>query len=204
MTDAINKMRLCIQEMKFCKSIIDCKGEVDEWCAHLFAIYITIRMDDFTKMVGKHIPKTNGNRDYFTEVLTRYNNGYRSVRDKIGAHFQNPKETGVVSDIELQQRLSIYSSLDYDNICNLVDVAVLLFQIVCEDAAVDVAFHLIWHLPEDQYEQCYHALLLEQMGANDNALRYMRWLADQYPMDDGIQKCLEDMKGRIEAVENLT
>ena len=139
MTDAINKMRLCIQEMKFCKSIIDCKGEVDEWCAHLFAIYITIRMDDFTKIVGKHIPKTDGKREYFTEVLTRYNDGYRSVRDKLGAHFQNPKETGDVTDIELQQRLSIYSSLDYDGICNLVDIAVLLFEIVCEDASEDVA-----------------------------------------------------------------
>ena len=144
MTDAINKMRLCIQEMKFCKSIIemrlciqemkfcksiiDCKGEVDEWCAHLFAIYITIRMDDFTKIVGKHIPKTDGKREYFTEVLTRYNDGYRSVRDKLGAHFQNPKETGDVTDIELQQRLSIYSSLDYDGICNLVDIAVLLLM----------------------------------------------------------------------------
>ena len=95
MTDAINKMRLCIQEMKFCKSIIDCKGEVDEWCAHLFAIYITIRMDDFTKIVGKHIPKTDGKREYFTEVLTRYNDGYRSVRDKLGAHFQNPKVKGI-------------------------------------------------------------------------------------------------------------
>jgi len=139
MTDAINKMRLCIQEMKFCKSIIDCKGEVDEWCAHLFAIYITIRMDDFTKIVGKHIPKTDGKREYFMEVLTRYNDGYRSVRDKLGAHFQNPKETGDVTDIELQQRLSIYSSLDYDGICNLVDIALLLFEIVCEDASEDMA-----------------------------------------------------------------
>lgn len=61
-----------------------------------------------------------------------------------------------------------------------------------------VAFHLIWHLPEDQYEQCYHALTMEQMGANNDAIRYMQWVADQHPVDDGIQKCLEDMKERIE------
>ena len=64
--------------------------------------------------------------------------------------------------------------------------------------------NLIWHLPEDQYEQCYHALAIEQMGANKDALRYMQWVADQHPLDDGIQKCLEDMKGRIETVGNLT
>lgn len=30
MTDAIKKMQLCVQEIKFCKSIIACKGEIDE------------------------------------------------------------------------------------------------------------------------------------------------------------------------------
>lgn len=59
------------------------------------------------------------------------------------------------------------------------------------------ALHLVWHLPEDQYKQCYHALAIEQMGANNDALRYMQWVAYQHPLDDSIQKCLEDMKGRI-------
>lgn len=45
---------------------------------------------------------------------------------------------------------------------------------------------------------------MEQMGANNDAIRYMQWVADQHPVDDGIQKCLEDMKERIETGGNLT
>ena len=77
--DYIENLRLCISEMQICKDIINHKERVDEWCGHLFGIYITMRMDDFTKIAGKSIPKSNGNRAYFDDMLNQYNQEFRAV-----------------------------------------------------------------------------------------------------------------------------
>lgn len=134
--DGVEKLRLCITEMLYCKTILSNTTQVDEWCAHLLAIYITIRLDDFTKIAGKYIPKTDDKRDYFIDLLNIYNDGYRSVRDKLGAHFQRPDENKPITDPDITKRLEIYCSLDYAQIIELVDLAQTLFEIICEDEGV--------------------------------------------------------------------
>lgn len=131
--DSLEKLRLCITEMQYCKVILSNTTQVDEWCAHLLAIYITIRMDDFTKIAGKYIPKADDKREYFADLLHKYNDGYRSVRDKLGAHFQRPDEDKPIAEPDVTKRLEIYCSLEYERIIGLVELAQLLFEIICDD-----------------------------------------------------------------------
>ena len=133
MIDGLEKLRLCITEMQCCKVILSNTTQVDEWCAHLLAIYITIRMDDFTKIAGKYIPKADDKREYFTDLLNKYNDGYRSVRDKLGAHFQRPDENKPITEPDITKRLEIYCTLEYEQIIGLVDLAQTLFEIICDD-----------------------------------------------------------------------
>lgn len=134
--DGVEKLRLCITEMQYCKVILSNTTQVDEWCAHLLAIYITIRMDDFTKIAGKYIPKADDKREYFTDLLNKYNDGYRSVRDKLGAHFQRPDENKPITEPDITKRLEIYCTLEYEQIIVLVDLAQTLFEIICGDEGV--------------------------------------------------------------------
>lgn len=127
---------MCITEMQYCKVILSNTTQVDEWCAHLLAIYITIRMDDFTKIAGKYIPKTDDKREYFTDLLNKYNDGYRSVRDKLGAHFQRPDENKPITEPDITKRLEIYCTLEYEQIIVLVDLAQTLFEIIRDDEGV--------------------------------------------------------------------
>lgn len=62
---------------------------------------------------------------------------------------------------------------------------------------LNVIFDLIWPAQKDPYEQCYQALNFEMVGKNDHALHYMEWIAKENPLDEGIKKALEDMKGRM-------
>lgn len=134
--DGLEKLRLCITEMHYCKVILSNTTQVDEWCAHLLAIYITIRMDDFTKIAGKYIPKADDKREYFTDLLNKYNDGYRSVRDKLGAHFQRPDENKPITEPDITKRLEIYCTLEYEQIIVLVDLAQTLFEIIRDDEGV--------------------------------------------------------------------
>jgi len=90
-------------------------------------------MDDFTKIAGKYIPKADDKREYFADLLNKYNDGYRSVRDKLGAHFQRPDEHKPVTEPDVTKRLEIYCSLEYERITGLAELAQLLFEIICDD-----------------------------------------------------------------------
>ena len=46
----VDKLHLCLSEMIACRDILVHNNVVDELCAHLFAIYVCMRMDDFTKL----------------------------------------------------------------------------------------------------------------------------------------------------------
>lgn len=130
--DYIEKLRLCITEMQVCREIIKHSDKVDEWCGHLFGIYITMRMDDFTKIAGKSIPKDSENRRYFDDMLNQYNQGFRTVRDKIGSHFQQiPPEEGNDSD-DMFRRVAIYTSFNFEEVVALVDNASVLFEMICD------------------------------------------------------------------------
>ena len=62
---------------------------------------------------------------------------------------------------------------------------------------LNVIFDLIWSAQKDPYEQCYQALNFEMVGKKNHALHYMEWIAKENPLDEGIKKALEDMRGRI-------
>lgn len=131
-TDYIEKLRLCISEMQICREIIKHNDRVDEWCGHLIGIYITMRMDDFTKIAGKSIPKSSGNRAYFDDMLNQYNQGFRTVRDKIGSHFQFVQPEEGEDNDDMFRRIAIYTSFNFKEIVALVDNAATLFEMICD------------------------------------------------------------------------
>ena len=130
--DYIEKLRLCISEMQICREIIKHNDRVDEWCGHLIGIYITMRMDDFTKIAGKSIPKSNGIRAYFDDMLNQYNQGFRSVRDKIGSHFQFVQPEKGEDNDDMFRRIAIYTSFNFKEVVALVDNAATLFEMICD------------------------------------------------------------------------
>lgn len=130
----IDKLKLCMAEIMACKEIIEHKEYVDELCAHIFGIYVCMRMDDFTKIAGKNIPKDDECRPCYDYLKSRYNDGFRQVRDKIGSHFQH---TDVEPGKDMFARVEIYSSLNLDGILSLASDADTLMELICEQKGVD-------------------------------------------------------------------
>lgn len=130
--DYIEKLRLCITEMQICREIIKHSDKVDDWCGHLFGIYIAIRMDDFTKIAGKSIPKDSENRTYFDDMLNQYNQEFRIVRDKIGSHFQHVPSTKDKDSDDMFRRIEIYTSFNFKEVVALVENASVLFEMICD------------------------------------------------------------------------
>lgn len=129
----VDKLHLCLSEMIACRDILVHNNVVDELCAHLFGIYVCMRMDDFTKLVDKNIEKGNENRGYFDILKINYNQGFRSVRDKIGAHFQH---ANISPDKDMFARIDIYASLNFDGIVGLVNDARTLYEMICKQDGV--------------------------------------------------------------------
>lgn len=148
--DVIYKLRLCISEMLCCMKLLSHTTEVDEFCAHLLGIYVTIRMDDFTKLVSINISQTDSSREYFNILLKQYNDVFRSVRDKLGSHFQHVEEPSDIS-----ARIDIFASLEYKNIVSLVDDVKGLYEMLCKQAAVEaVYFEMTLHTEQVIIQKC--------------------------------------------------
>lgn len=132
MTQAIEKMRLCLNEMLFLQKVLN-KKVADDFCARMLGIYVLIRMDDFTKFAKTLIPNgENETRAAFDELFNLYNSKGRAVRDKLGAHVQKPN---VPKDIDAASvfddyfsRINLYQSVDYDLTDTFVDYARLVYD----------------------------------------------------------------------------
>lgn len=113
--DASLKINLCIKELLMIKEILDAKV-ADDTCSRLLAVYAMIRVDDITKIWGHTIPKNNALRAEYETILNSYNNGLRSVRDKLGAHYQSPSNV-----VDLIGSVQIFRFIDYANTMCLLD-----------------------------------------------------------------------------------
>ena len=113
--DASLKINLCIKELLMIKEILDAKV-ADDTCSRLLAVYAMIRVDDITKIWGHTIPKTDALRAEYETIRNSYNNGLRSVRDKLGAHYQSPSNV-----VDLIGSVQIFRFIDYANTICLLD-----------------------------------------------------------------------------------
>ena len=83
----LDKIRLCLNEMLMIRQLLE-KKVADDFCCRLLGIYVMMRADDVTKIWSHHIEKDNPLRGIADKVKETYNDKLRSVRDKLGAHFQ--------------------------------------------------------------------------------------------------------------------
>ena len=113
---AIDQIHLCINEMQMVRQLINTKT-ADTFCNRLLGIYVMMRVDDVTKIWSHNIPRNTMARHLAEGVKAQYNDGLRTVRDKLGAHYQTPNgNTG------LYGLNSIFSTIDYANTACLIDI----------------------------------------------------------------------------------
>ena len=132
MTQALEKMRLCLKEMLFLQQVLN-KKVADDFCARMLGIYVLIRMDDFTKFAKSIIPSgENETRVAFDELFKLYNTKGRAVRDKLGAHVQKPNAPKVIDAAsafdDYFSRINLYQSVDYDLTDTFVYYARLVYD----------------------------------------------------------------------------
>ena len=84
---SLDQIHLCVNEMQMVKLLIDSKA-ADTFCNRLLGIYVMMRVDDVTKIWSHNIPQSAMERHLADGVKAQYNDGLRSVRDKLGAHYQ--------------------------------------------------------------------------------------------------------------------
>lgn len=111
----LDQIHLCINELQMVKQLIDTKA-ADDFCSRMLGIYAMMRVDDITKIWGHSIPKSDANYALADNVNNLYNQGLRTVRDKLGAHYQTPAGT-----VDLFASVEIFKSIDYANTVCLID-----------------------------------------------------------------------------------
>ena len=102
----LDQIHLCINELQMVKQLIDTKA-ADDFCSRMLGIYAMMRVDDITKIWGHSIPKSDANYALADNVKNLYNQGLRTVRDKLGAHYQTPAGT-----VDLFASVEIFKSID--------------------------------------------------------------------------------------------
>ena len=113
---AIDQIHLCINEMQMVKQLIVSKA-ADTFCNRLLGIYVMMRVDDVTKIWSHNIRHDAIERILTEGVKTKYNDGLRTVRDKLGAHYQTPE-----GKIDLFGTINIFNTIDYANTAWMIDI----------------------------------------------------------------------------------
>lgn len=113
----LDKLHLCFNEIAKCKQLLD-SGRVDDFCGRLLSIYIMLRVDDITKIWSHSIPKGDIERLLSDEVKSTYNNGFRLVRDKLGAHYQTTAEN---KDVDIFENSNLFRSFDHKSVSEFID-----------------------------------------------------------------------------------
>ena len=113
---SLDQIHLCVNEMQMVKQLIDSKA-ADTFCNRLLGIYVMMRVDDVTKIWSHNIPQSAMERHLADGVKAQYNDGLRSVRDKLGAHYQKSDNGDV-----LFGSFNIFSSVDYANTACMIDI----------------------------------------------------------------------------------
>lgn len=112
---AIDQIHLCLNELQMMKQLIDLKV-ADDFCSRMMGIYVMMRVDDITKIWCHNIPQNTMERYLVEDVKSQYNAGLRTVRDKLGAHYQSPSAYA-----DLFGSMKIFKSIDYANTVCLID-----------------------------------------------------------------------------------
>lgn len=152
---SIDQIHLCINEMQMVRQLVDTKA-ADTFCNRLLGIYVMMRVDDVTKIWSHNIAKNTMERHLAEGVKTQYNDGLRTVRDKLGAHYQNADgNTGLYGSN------SIFNTIDYANTTCLIEIIKdVQSQIEGSEVAVD-------GLCDQDQRTAVHAL--QQLYADDTA-----------------------------------
>lgn len=152
---SIDQIHLCINEMQMVRQLVDTKA-ADTFCNRLLGIYVMMRVDDVTKIWSHNIAKNTMERHLAEGVKAQYNDGLRTVRDKLGAHYQNADgNTGLYGSN------SIFNTIDYANTTCLIDIIKdVQSQIEGSEVAVD-------GLCDQDLRTAVHTL--QQLYADDTA-----------------------------------
>ena len=113
---AIDQIHLCLNELQMIKQLLDSKV-ADDFCSRLLGVYVMMRVDDITKIWSYNIPQATMDRTLTDNVKSQYNAGLRTVRDKLGAHYQTPD-----GNEDLFGSVQIFKSIDYANTVCLIDL----------------------------------------------------------------------------------
>lgn len=129
---SLELINLCLNELQMIRQLVDLKV-ADDFCSRMLGIYITMRVDDITKIWSHQIPKTDMNYSKAEAVKKQYNQGFRRLRDKLGAHFQKPD-----GKVDLFASVEIFRYIDYANtVCLIDDIIKVQSQIEGREIVVD-------------------------------------------------------------------
>lgn len=115
---AIEQIHLCLNELQMIKQLIDLKV-ADDFCSRFLAIYATLRVDDITKIWSHQIPKDVMEHYLADGAKKQYNDELRTVRDKLGAHYQTSRNANVLFD-----SVNLFKSINYSNTICMIDALI--------------------------------------------------------------------------------
>lgn len=128
----INKMHLCLQEMRYVKEILDEKC-ADNQLAHLLSIYAAMRISDFVQMLPVYNQTRNSKKAYIEAYSQDFQDKFLAVRNKLGAHFQKMVEEEQSNELnDLNERNKLFQSIDYDTTVKFIEDAEIVFQIATD------------------------------------------------------------------------
>lgn len=116
-TETTDKLHLCFKEIAMCRQLLDTR-RADDVCGRMLGIYIMMRADDITKIWSHEIPKGDIERLLADDVKAAYNDRFRRVRDKLGAHYQVP---GDKATVDIFASSSLFRSFDHNDVSSLAD-----------------------------------------------------------------------------------
>lgn len=130
----LDKLHLCFNEIAKCKQLLD-SNRADDFCGRLLSIYIMLRPDDITKIWSHSLPKGGIECLLSDEVKTTYNNDFRIVRDKLGAHYQTIAKN---RDIDIFENSNLFRCFDYKSVSKFIDE---LFAAKCLIECYEIKFN---------------------------------------------------------------
>ncbi|MCM1109227.1 MAG: hypothetical protein NC388_09305 [Clostridium sp.] len=170
---AVEQIHLCLNELQMIKQLVDLKV-ADDFCSRLLAIYAMLRVDDITKIWSHNIPRDMMERCMADDVKKQYNAGLRTVRDKLGAHYQASRDANILFD-----SVNLFKSIDYANTVCLIDALVsvqtqiekreIVPQGFCETADLSMAKNVLQNLYSDD-RACITTGALDLFGINKGGL----------------------------------
>ena len=125
--DSKKKIQLCVSEISIVESLLDTRMG-DDFCCRLLTLYVAMRLDDLTKILDKETFGEEAKKELSHELKMEYNEQFRQLRDKLGAHFQQMEGDG-----DLMHRAVTFRAFNYEDVKAIVGESRAVYELLYGD-----------------------------------------------------------------------